>query len=85
MKRNRIYVEFETGPEIGRLPLETATHLFRIAQEGLSNILLHSGSLHAIVRLERQADQVILKIKDFGRASPQPPPQLCRLARGKSD
>jgi signal transduction histidine kinase len=43
------------------------THLFRVAQEGLSNILRHSGSLNAIVRLERQADEVILEIEDFGR------------------
>ena len=67
MKQNHIHVEFETGPEIGRLPLEMETHLFRVAQEGLSNILRHSGSLNAIVRLERQADQVILEIEDFGR------------------
>jgi len=70
MKRNRIHVEFETGPEIGRLPMEMNTHLFRVAQEGLSNILRHSGSLNAIVRLERQTDQVILEIEDFGRGMP---------------
>jgi len=69
-QRNHIHVEFETGPEIGRLPLEMETHLFRVAQEGLSNILRHSGSLNAIVRLERQADQVILQIEDFGRGMP---------------
>jgi signal transduction histidine kinase len=68
-KRNRIHVEFETGPEVGRLPLETETHLFRIVQEGLSNIVRHSGSLKATVRLHRQADQVILQIEDFGRGT----------------
>jgi two-component system NarL family sensor kinase len=70
MKHNRIHVEFETGPEIGRLPTEMDTHLFRVAQEGLSNILRHSGSLNAIVRLERQTDRVILEIEDFGRGMP---------------
>jgi signal transduction histidine kinase len=70
MKQNHIHVEFETGPEIGRLPMEMDTHLFRIAQEGLSNILRHSGSLNAIVRLERQTDRVILEIEDFGRGMP---------------
>ena len=67
MKRGQIHVEFETVPEIGRLPLEIETHLFRVAQEGLSNILRHSGSLNAIVRLHTEADQVILEIEDFGR------------------
>jgi signal transduction histidine kinase len=70
MKLHRTHVEFETGPEIGRLPLEMETHLFRVAQEGLSNILRHSGSLNAVVRLERQADQVTLEIEDFGRGMP---------------
>lgn len=67
VKRNHIHVQFETGPEIERLPLKMETHLFRVAQEGLSNILRHSGSLNAIVRLERQANQVILQIEDFGQ------------------
>jgi signal transduction histidine kinase len=67
---SRIHVEFETGLEIGRLPLQMETHLFRVAQEGLSNVLRHSGSLNAIVRLHRQADQVILQIEDFGRGMP---------------
>lgn len=67
MQQNHIHVEFETGSEIGRLPLKMETHLFRVAQEGLSNILRHSGSLNAMVRLERQADEVILEIEDFGR------------------
>src|SRR5262249_3262871 len=64
MMRNHIHVEFEAGTEIGRLPLEMETHLFRIVQEGLSNILSHSESLSAIVRLERHADQVVLQIED---------------------
>lgn len=72
MKRSHIHVEFETGPEIGRLPLGIETHLFRIAEEGLSNILRHSRSLNAIVRLYKEADQVVLQIEDFGRGMPQP-------------
>jgi signal transduction histidine kinase len=70
MKRTYIHVEFEAGPEIGRLPLEIETHLFRVAEEGLSNIFHHSGSLNAVVRLKRHADQVILQIEDFGRGMP---------------
>ena len=65
-KRSGIRVAFETRSEIGRLPHEMETHLFRVAQEGLTNIALHSGSLKAIVRLERQADHVNLQIEDFG-------------------
>jgi len=69
-KRSRIRVVFETVPGIGRLPLEMETHLFRVAQEGLSNVFRHSGSLNAVVRLHKQADEVILQIEDFGRGMP---------------
>src|SRR5262249_9023851 len=56
MKGRSIQVEFEVGPGIGRLPQEIEMHLFRVAQEGLSNILHHSESPNAIVRLRRSAD-----------------------------
>jgi signal transduction histidine kinase len=69
-KRSGIHVDFETRSEIGRLPQEIETHLFRVAEEGLANIAIHSGSLTAVVRLERQADHVILQIEDFGRGMP---------------
>lgn len=69
-KRSGIHVDFETRSEIGRLPQEIETHLFRFAQEALTNIALHSGSLTAVVRLKRQADHVILRIEDFGRGMP---------------
>jgi signal transduction histidine kinase len=65
-KRSGIHVEFEALSEIGRMPQEMETHLFRVAQEGLANIARHSGSLDAVVRLERQGDQLILEIEDFG-------------------
>jgi len=66
MMQSRIHVELETQMDIGRLPLQVETHLFRVAQEGLSNILRHSGSLNAVVRLHRQADEVVLEVEDFG-------------------
>jgi signal transduction histidine kinase len=70
IKRSRIEVEFEFGSDIGRMPTETETHLFRVVQEGLSNILRHSESIRAIVRLNRHDDDLILQIEDFGRGMP---------------
>jgi len=58
--------------DIGRLPLQVETHLFRVAQEGLSNILRHSESLNAVVRLHRQADEVVLEVEDFGAGMTAP-------------
>jgi signal transduction histidine kinase len=50
----------------GRLPDETETHLFRIAQEALTNIARHSGARHVQIRLDRAAGDVRLTIQDDG-------------------
>jgi two-component system, NarL family, sensor kinase len=52
---------------VGRLPLEMEIDLFRVVQEGLSNVFRHSGSDNASVLMERRNDQVVLQIKDNGR------------------
>ena len=46
---------------------QTATCLYRVLQEGLMNILRHSGSASARVSLARNADQLELRIRDQGR------------------
>ena len=50
-----------------RLSDETETHLFRIAQEALTNIARHSGAKHATIRLERLPAEICLTIEDDGR------------------
>src|SRR5262249_6048556 len=63
-----------TGIEVGvnstfpdRLPDETETHLFRIAQEALTNIARHSGATRATITLEPVGDEIWLAIHDDGR------------------
>jgi len=51
----------------GRLPDETETHLFRIAQEALTNVARHSGARHAEVRLASEDGQIRLAVRDDGR------------------
>lgn len=51
----------------GRLPDETETHLFRIAQEALTNVARHSGATRVWVRLENRGQRAYLSIKDNGR------------------
>jgi len=50
----------------GRLADETETHLFRIAQEALTNVARHSGARQVIVKLEPAGDQIQLSIADDG-------------------
>jgi len=51
----------------GRLPDETETHLFRIAQEALTNVARHSGAKHVRIKLESAAREIRLVIEDDGR------------------
>ncbi|MBZ5724591.1 MAG: hypothetical protein LAP87_06295 [Acidobacteriia bacterium] len=51
----------------GRLPDETETHLFRIAQEALTNVARHSGAKRVDVQLEPDGKQIRLAIRDDGR------------------
>jgi two-component system NarL family sensor kinase len=55
-----------------RLPKELETALFRVAQEGLSNVRLHSGSKAAEIELQRAASsgEALLRIRDHGRGVP---------------
>ena len=69
-RRSDIHIELEAEEEMERLPIGVERDLFRIVQEALSNVVRHSGSRKAIVRLIRQTDQVMVEIQDFGRGMP---------------
>jgi two-component system sensor histidine kinase UhpB len=49
------------------LPDETETHLFRIAQEALTNVARHSGATRVWVKLESRGGEVCLSIRDNGK------------------
>lgn len=70
-KRSGIYVDLIAIEDIGRLPSEIETALFRIVQESLTNIRRHSGSETASIRLEKKANEVTLEIADRGIGMPK--------------
>jgi signal transduction histidine kinase len=70
VKQHKLQVELALDPGIGRLSSKVETDLFRVAQEGLSNVVRHSGSAAVIVRLETRASFTVLEIEDFGRGMP---------------
>lgn len=65
--RTRIPVKYQSDLKNGRLGDEAETHLFRIAQEALTNVARHSGATEASLQLLRQNGSVILRIADNGR------------------
>jgi len=66
VQRSGIQVNLDVAPDLGRLPQEAETALFRIVQEALSNIHRHSGSGTASIRLLRGPSGVALEVNDAG-------------------
>jgi signal transduction histidine kinase len=54
MKRSGIQITFEVSPELQRLPTDIEIALFRVLQEGLTNVHRHSGSPTAEVAVADQ-------------------------------
>jgi PAS domain S-box-containing protein len=67
--RTAIQIELKMD-EIGRLPGEIETTLFRIVQEALTNVHRHSGSTKAEIRVIRDPKEVRLQVSDEGRGVP---------------
>jgi PAS domain S-box-containing protein len=65
-KRSGIEVNLVALEDIGRLPAEMETALFRVLQECLTNIHRHSGGHTALVRLAIEAGRLVLQVRDDG-------------------
>lgn len=69
-RRSDVRIRVEAPPDFGRLPEEVELVLFRVAQESLSNVVRHSKSDVATVRLTRDESSVALEIQDYGGGMP---------------
>ena len=71
--RTGIDVKFESNHP-GRLPDETETHLFRIAQEALTNVARHAEARHVRMKLRSENGRICLSIEDDGHGLSSAPP-----------
>lgn len=69
-KRSTIAVELRLPEHPSRLPRALEMVIFRVVQEGLTNIHRHSGSSWANIRLAQSPDTVHLEIVDGGKGIP---------------
>jgi PAS domain S-box-containing protein len=69
-ERSGIDVDLDLPESFGRLARDTETALFRIVQESLINIHRHAGSKTAHIRLQHDAETLVLEIDDRGRGIP---------------
>jgi PAS domain S-box-containing protein len=79
-KRSGIDVSLELPDDLGRMPVDVETTVFRIVQEALTNVHRHSASPTASVRIARDATGLTLEVRDEGKGM-RTVPQF-RLERG---
>jgi two-component system sensor histidine kinase UhpB len=72
MQRTGIEVAYQSNYH-SRLPDEMETHLFRIAQEALTNVARHSGAATVRMELYSDIDDIRLTIADNGKGIQKTP------------
>jgi signal transduction histidine kinase len=70
-QRSGIRVTLDAPEDLGRLPREHETAVFRIVQEALTNVHRHSGSTVAHIRIARDAEHLSLRVQDEGNGFAQ--------------
>ena len=66
-RQTGVAIEYTKEGEPREIARETATHVYRIAQEALNNVARHSGARRARVMLQFSPDTLTLEVKDQGR------------------
>jgi len=69
-QRSKISVKLDLAPDLGRFSPEVETAIFRVIQECLTNILRHSESRAASIRIARDADEIKVEVRDQGKGMP---------------
>jgi signal transduction histidine kinase len=75
---SRIKINLELPANLDRLPPNLETAIFRVVQECLTNIHLHSESPTATIRISQSSGKISLEIKDEGKGIA--PEKLSKLA-----
>ena len=70
-KRSGIAANLHLDPSIQRLPGAIEMALFRVLQEGLTNVHRHSGSPRVDIKLHAGTNCVILEMRDYGKGIPE--------------
>lgn len=66
-ERSGVKVNTFLPPRKQRFNKEVEATLFRVVQEGLTNVYRHSKSKRATIRMQEADENLILEIQDFGR------------------
>jgi len=75
-ERSKVEVELHLAEDLGRLPAECETAIFRMVQECLTNIHRHSDSSTASISITHDAQSIKVEIRDQGKGMPMPAPRV---------
>jgi signal transduction histidine kinase len=81
-ERSKIAVDLDLPEHFGRLPQDFETAIFRVVQECLTNIVRHSESSVASLRLVRSSSRVRLDVRDKGKGIP--PERLSEVTQART-
>jgi len=70
-RRSSIQVNLSIPRELQRLPSALELVLFRALQESLTNVLRHAHSQTVDIRVEMEANQIALLVRDYGKGMPK--------------
>jgi signal transduction histidine kinase len=70
IERSKIKVDLDIAPDLGRLPRELETAIFRIVQECLTNVHRHSESPTARIRVGYHGHEIRIEVADKGKGIP---------------
>ncbi len=82
VERSGLDIRLDIAENLGRLPRDIELLVFRLIQEGLTNIHRHSGSKIASISVVRDAAGVTVDIHDQGKGIP--PDRLAEIQSGGS-
>jgi signal transduction histidine kinase len=72
VKRSGIQISLELKPfAFPRLSRDIETTIFRIVQESLTNAYRHAATKSVRVDIEKQADWVVIRVRDYGKGLPR--------------
>jgi len=70
-KRSNIDISLTVQPQnFPRLGSEIETTIFRVVQEALTNVFRHAQSESARVEIEKHADWITVRVRDYGKGMP---------------
>jgi PAS domain S-box-containing protein len=72
VKRSNIQVSLTVTPQgFPRLSRDIETTIFRVVQESLTNVYRHANTESAKVEIDKQAEWVTVRVRDYGNGIPQ--------------